>query len=213
MSAALLLYLHVLGAVVIGGGLLGVFVSDLRARRAPGLTELAEASGAMAVFYDLLVVPGALLLAASGGWLVYSRYGGWAFLEVPWLAGMVLLFLFEFVEGNTVTRAAFLRLRRLSKESLKAGRVSDALRRERARRLPSFTHFLDLPVLCVIIALGVLKPSDWLTALAGMALAMIMATLLTLALMRPQREPWASLTAAAKSGTDLRSLDRPSGID
>ena len=65
------------------------------------LAELAEAVRNITLFYDGLVVPGALLLLGSGTWLIIEFYGGWAFLEVPWLAGMVLLFAFEFVEGNS----------------------------------------------------------------------------------------------------------------
>jgi Predicted integral membrane protein (DUF2269) len=65
----------------------------------------------IALFYDGLVVPGALLLG-SGTWLIVELYSGWAFWQVPWLAGMVLLFAFEFIEGNTITRRYFMRLRR-----------------------------------------------------------------------------------------------------
>ena len=62
---------------------------------------------ATAVFYDGVVVPGALVLLASGAWLIVAFFGGWSFVRIPWLAGMVFLFAFEFVEGNTVTRLYF----------------------------------------------------------------------------------------------------------
>jgi hypothetical protein len=35
--------------------------------------------------------------------LILTVYGGWAFLGMPWLTGMVALFAFEFIEGNTIT--------------------------------------------------------------------------------------------------------------
>ena len=41
----------------------------------------------IAVFYDGLVVPGALLLLGSGAWLIAGYHGGWAFLDrypCPW---------------------------------------------------------------------------------------------------------------------------------
>jgi hypothetical protein len=41
------------------------------------------------VLYDGLVVPGALLLLGSGSSLIVTTYGGWAFLGMSWLAGMV----------------------------------------------------------------------------------------------------------------------------
>lgn len=45
----------------------------------------------IAVFYDGLVVPGAILLLASGAWLTVEFFGGWDFIEIPWLAGVVAL--------------------------------------------------------------------------------------------------------------------------
>ena len=55
--------------------------------KAHGLPLFAEAVRQIAVFYDGLVVPGALLLLGSGVWLIIMMYGGWAFLTIPWLAG------------------------------------------------------------------------------------------------------------------------------
>ena len=72
-------------------------------------------------------------------------YGGWGFIHIPWLAGMVWLFAFEFVEGNTVTRLYFMRLRRLTRDALEKGSVTPELERERLKHLPTFTRFLDLP--------------------------------------------------------------------
>jgi hypothetical protein len=100
----LLRFAHLLGLMLISAGLVGVFVADMRSRQSLDLKLFAQAVNLIALFYDGLVVPGALLLAGSGTWLIVSYYGGWNFLEVPWLAGMVGLFLFEFVEGNTITR-------------------------------------------------------------------------------------------------------------
>ena len=101
--------------------MIGVFLADIRTRQVKTLPVFAEAVRNIALFYDGLVVPGALLLLGSGTWMIIEFYGGWGFLEVPWLAGMVLLFAFEFVEGNTITRLYFMRLRRLSEEALRQG--------------------------------------------------------------------------------------------
>jgi hypothetical protein len=86
----------------------------------------------IALFYDGLVVPGALLLLASGTWLIVEFYDGCTFLEVPWLAGMMLLFAFEFVEGNTITRLYFIKLRRLCLEAVRQGRFTAELEQVRA---------------------------------------------------------------------------------
>jgi hypothetical protein len=50
------------------------------------VTLLAQAVTFIAVFYDGLVVPGAVLLLASGTWLIVSYYGGWEFLKTPGLS-------------------------------------------------------------------------------------------------------------------------------
>jgi len=107
MEYGLLRFFHVLGAVLINAGLIGVWLADLRSRQLSELKPCSEAVRNITVFYDGLVVPGALLLLISGTWMIAQFYGGWNFLHIPWLAGMVGLFAFEFVEGNTITRLYF----------------------------------------------------------------------------------------------------------
>jgi len=176
---AWLKFAHLLGLVLMGAGLIGVWIADMRSRQVRDLHAFAEAVRNIAVFYDGVVVPGAVLLLVSGTWLIVAYYGGWAFLGIPWLAGMVALFAFEFVEGNTVTRAYFMRLRRLTREALRVGRFTPELDRARAESAAPFTHFLDLPILFVIVALGALRPDTWSVFALGTALAVAAAAALT----------------------------------
>ncbi len=195
MTYELLKFAHLVGLALIAGGLIGVWMFDLRSRQLTDLPLFAEAVRNIAVFYDGVVVPGALLLLASGTWMIVSFYGGWAFLDAPWLVGMVLLFALEFVEGNTITRLYFLRLRRLTKDALARGYVTPEL--ERARRaeiVPTFTHFLDIPLLMVIISLGALRPTSWTQFAMGVGAALVVATLLTLVI--PKLYPWIPAPAA-----------------
>lgn len=104
MEYDLLRFFHILGAILMGAGLIGVWMADLRSRQLSELKSFAEAVRNIAVFYNGLVVPGALLLLVSGTWMIAKFYGGWNFLQIPWLAGMVDWFVFEFIEGNTITR-------------------------------------------------------------------------------------------------------------
>jgi uncharacterized membrane protein len=187
MSYALLRFAHFIGLTLIGAGLLGVFVMDLRSRQLRDLPLFAEAVRNIAVFYDGLVVPGALLLAASGTVMIIDLYG-WDFLGIPWLAGMVGLFAFEFIEGNTVTRLYFLRLRRLAREALDRGDITPELERARREHVPTFTHFLDLPVLFVIVSLGAMRPETWSTLALSIVVAVLVATCFTLVL--PRLYPW-----------------------
>jgi hypothetical protein len=171
-----------------GAGLVAVFLADLRARQVEDLPRFAEAVRNIAVSYDGLVVPGALLLAASGSWFIAAFHGGWDFLGVPWLAGMVALFVFEFVEGNTITRLHFMRLRRLTRAALDANAFTPELAAARARHVPTFTHFLDLPIYLVIVALGAVRPADWSSFFAGSGAAVAVAAVLTFLL--PRLYPW-----------------------
>jgi uncharacterized membrane protein len=186
----LLKFFHLVGAVIMGGGLIGVWMADLRSRQLRELKPFSEAVRNIAVFYDGLVVPGALLLLASGTWMIVNLYGGWNFLRFPWLAGMVGLFAFEFIEGNTITRLYFMRLRRVTRSALNAGDVTLELQQARGERVPTFTHFLDLPLLFLIVALGAIRPTTWSLFLAGSIAAVALATILTVLI--PRLYPWGS---------------------
>ena len=54
----------------------------------------------------------------------------------------------------------------------------------RAEPVPTFTHFLDLPILMLIVSLGTLRPDTWTHFLVGSAVAIAVAIVLTLALPR-----------------------------
>jgi uncharacterized membrane protein len=174
----LLRFAHLIGLMLMSAGLIGVFVADMRSRQVRDVKLLAQAVTFIAVFYDGLVVPGAVLLLASGTWLIISYYGGWQFLKTPWLVGMVILFGLEFIEGNTITRLYFMRLRRLARLAVTEGRVTPELAHARAEHLASLTHFLDIPILLVIVSLGALRPSDWTQFVIGIVLAVAAASLL-----------------------------------
>ena len=188
MTFQLLKFFHLLGAILMGGGLIGVWISDLRSRQLREISTFSEAVRNIAVFYDGLVVPGAILLMASGSWLIVTFYGGWAFLKVPWLVAMLGLFLFEFVEGNTITRLYFMRLRRLTNDALKEGDFTPELLRARGEAVPTFTHFLDLPMLFLIVALGTIRPTTWTLFLVGFTAALLLASALTIYI--PKLYPW-----------------------
>jgi hypothetical protein len=177
-------FVHLLGLTLMGAGLIGVWYADLRSRQVQELPVFAEAVHNIAVLYDGLVLPGALLLLGTGTWLIVSVYGGWAFLRIPWLTGMVALFAFEFIEGNTITRRYFMRLRRLTREALQRGSVSAELEEARREHVPTFTHFLDIPILFVIVALGAMRPETWTLFAIGTTIALVSAAMLTFVIPR-----------------------------
>ena len=74
---------HIVGFVLLGGGLLAVFVSELRAYRTSDVHRFAEAAWYTATFYDALVLPGAVLVAVSGLLLIFEL--GLGIFGEPWL--------------------------------------------------------------------------------------------------------------------------------
>ena len=76
----LLRFAHLIGLMLISAGLIGVFVADMRSRQVRDVRLFAQAVTFIAVFYDGLVVPGAILLLASGTWLIAEYHGGWSFI-------------------------------------------------------------------------------------------------------------------------------------
>jgi hypothetical protein len=101
---------------------------------------------------------------------------------------MVILYALEFIEGNTITRLYFMRLRRLARAALAEERVIPQLTRAHAKQLASFTHFLDIPLLLVIVSLGALRPSDWTQFVIGTVIAVAAASLLNYFI--PRLYPW-----------------------
>ncbi len=188
MTYSLLRFAHLVGLMLMGAGLIGVWLSDLRSRKVHDLVRFAEAVRNVAVFYDGVVVPGAVILFFSGAWMTVDVWGGWGFSQHPWLAGMILLFAIEFVEGNTITRLYFMRLRRLTNAALEQGAVTPELSRARQEHVPTFTHFLDIPILLVIVSLGAIRPGTWTQFIVGTACALLIATALTISI--PRLYPW-----------------------
>lgn len=188
MEYSILKFLHILGTVLMGAGLIGVWLADIRSRQHRDLVRFSESIRNIAVFYDGVVVPGALILLFSGTWFTVEYYGGWQFLQIPWLAGMIFLFAFEFIEGNTITRVYFMKLRRLTQSALDRGEITQELENERKKLVPAFTHFLDLPVLFLIVALGTTKPTTWALFIYGSLVAVLLAVFFTVFI--PRLYPW-----------------------
>jgi hypothetical protein len=108
---------------------------------------------------------------------------------------MVILFVFEFIEGNSVTRAYFMRLRRMTLEALEQGDFTAELEDARGEGIPTFTHFFDLPLLFVIVALGSIKPTTWTLFIVGSVAAITAAVVLTAFI--PRLYPWGQTKTAS----------------
>ncbi len=81
-----------------------------------------------------------------------------------------------------------MRLRKMTQEALKTGQISAELEKERGKTLPSFTHYLDLPMLFLIVVLGAIKPDTWTLFFVGTCIAIVIAVALTIYI--PKLYPW-----------------------
>jgi uncharacterized membrane protein len=173
---------HMVGFILLGGGLLAVFVSELRAYRTADAYRFAEAAWYTATFYDALVLPGAVVVGFSG--LLLTVELGLGLFGAPWLVGMWGLFLFELIEGNTITRRQFQRTLRRSRAALQSGQLSREDREDARTWLGQITHFLDGPIFLAIVYYGAVRPNDWAQVLAALAAALVATGILTMAVPR-----------------------------
>ncbi len=179
--------LHVFAFITLGAGLVGVLVSDVRARKAKSFALLVDSIEAMLAFYYRLVMPGSLLILLSGFAMVFGYYGQ-AFIDIPWLAGMMVLFVFEFFEGHLIMKLHYIKLREGIEKAKQAGASVPDLERELQARLTLATHFLDVPNFALIVTLGILRPSDWTVFSVGIVLVVAVTAWLMVDV--PRRFPW-----------------------
>jgi len=178
----LLKFIHVIGYLMMGGGLLGVFISELRAFATHDLRIFTEAAHYTVILRFSLVVPGALVVLISGIFLIYHLDLG--FFEEPWLVGMWGLLILEGFEGNTLTRKHILHSRRLANQAFEAGDLTEEVRRRARSSLSIFTHFLDLPIFIVIVYCGVVRPDTWPSVIIATAICFFIAAVLSVTLPR-----------------------------
>jgi uncharacterized membrane protein len=178
----LLRFFHFTGFIFLGGGLLAVFVSEWRGYSATRSVVLAESAFYTAILYDFMAVPGALMMLITGPLLIWKL--GYNYFDAPWLTGMWGLFLFEFIEGNTLTRVQFRRTLRVSRSLPEHQPLTEQTRREARTFIGRLAHFLDLPLFSVIIYCGVARPDNWLEV--GRAIAIAIAAALALTVFVPR---------------------------
>ncbi|WP_282608854.1 DUF2269 family protein [Pelagibius sp. Alg239-R121] len=182
----LLKFGHIIGFILLGGGLLAVFVSEYQAYRTNDMKAFAEAARYTAIFYDSIAVPGALLVGVTGFFLILEL--GLGFFEEPWVVGMWALFLFEFIEGNTITRLQFRRTLRHSRDALENGAaLTDDIRDDARSLLNQIVHFLDVPLFTVIVYCGTVRPDSWAHVLTAFVIGVSVAGGLTILVPRLAR--------------------------
>ncbi len=199
MDYLVLKFLHLFGLILLSAGILAAFFTDRRARRSSNVFAIAEACRYERQLGLFLVFPGAILLGLSGTLLVLTLDLG--FFDTPWITGMWLLFVFEFVEGNTITFSHGRRRLALAEDAESTGRITPGLQQELGRNLAAFTRLLDLTLGALMISLGVFRPSSWSFFVVGIALSLGTALLLTLLLTDRASNPVIDLQQGPQEGT------------
>ena len=77
-----------------------------------------------------------------------------------------------------------MRLRRLTRRAVERGEVTEELEKARREHRATFTHFLDIPILFVIVALGAMRPDTWTLFAVGTVVALVAAAALTILIPR-----------------------------
>lgn len=199
MMHATLVMAHLLGALMLGVAIAAGMLTDARARRAPTPAQLADALRTETLVQQRLLLPGILVLLASGVALIAVYWGGWAFVHLPWLAAMVLLFVVEGLRANTLSRRHAVQLRRLADEAAALGRITPELDRARSDRHAVFARGFELAAFVGMLTLGVFRPHSWSPILAG-ALVGVLATALAAYVVNPGISATSRLSSASVDG-------------
>ena len=169
MTYHLLVAAHVVAAVCLGIAIASVCLANGRARRAGDLTTFLRARRHTTLVEQRLLRPAVLALLVSGTWLVAQFYGASSLLAQPWLAGMVLLFVFQSAWAGVVVHAHARRLEQLAGEARLAGALTPALDQARRAPLARLGDVVEPLVYLLIMALGAARPFTWTPVLAGIA--------------------------------------------
>lgn len=185
MSYVPLLAAHLLGALLLGTAVVALWIVDARIRRARDCGTIARAGRRAGWVGQRVLMPGVLLLALTGAWLVAGYYDGWSFVRIPWLAGMAAIFVFQSAWARAVTHPRAARMRQLLAGTHDADPVTPALERARREPLARFGQQLEPALFALAVALGLLRPMDWAVVAIGCIAAAALAAALAFYAARP----------------------------
>jgi Predicted integral membrane protein (DUF2269) len=194
----LALFLHVLGALVLGAANALLLAGLIQARRASTVEELRLWSG-LALGTGRMTLPAALLLLVPGIYLVFAAWG-WA---TPWIdvslgVLVILALLGRFALGP---RLAALRMDALHAAS---GPISHALHRQRADRALWTAAWMSTALILGVVFLMTNKP-DLVGTLATIAVAIVAGAALPIVLRPSAARPAAPSQVPAGAGLDGES--------
>ncbi len=177
----LLKFTHIIGFVLIFGGILGIFISEWHTFATNDVQTFAQAARYTLIFRNSFIAPGSIIIILPGIWFVFHLDIG--FFEEPWLIGMWGLFAMEFIEANLVARRSNNRTVKWAGKAVEEGAITAEIRGQAHGWLGTFTHFFDFPITLVMVYCGVARPG-WSEIIIGIVLAVLVATTLALTIPR-----------------------------
>ena len=169
-SYTLLKLTHIVGFIMLGSGVFAIFLSEWQTLTTHDVHVFAEAARFNVIFRNCLIAPGSVVLIVTGPLLIF---------EEPWVVGVWALFLMEAVEGNLVARRHNRRTIKWARHALETGALTPEIRRQAHPHVGVFAHFLDLPVLAVIVYCGATRPESWTEVAIAFATAIAVAAALS----------------------------------
>lgn len=149
-----LIFLHVMGITILGGALILGQVHQIRARKSKDVRFIAETYRTLYLTIIPWAPAGGLTILLTGIGLAYR--GG--FQIEGWLLALLILFVFEALEGITHYIPHAWRLMNLSREAEQKGIITPELDKMMNSRLANFMLYLDIPNFLIIAVLATFKP-------------------------------------------------------
>ena len=154
MVYQILVFIHIIGVIILGGALIFGQMHQIRARKSQDIHFIAETYRTLYITIMPFAPIGGITLLLSGLGFIYTI----GYSIKGWLLALVLLFAFEVIEGITHYRPHAKKLMNLSREASQRGAITSELSAEMNNRLANFLLYLDIPNFLIIAALATFKP-------------------------------------------------------
>lgn len=171
MTHDIILFLHTIGFVAMGGMFLFAYAGEVVAWRSGDLTFAAGALRLKGALASALLPAMALLTLVTGAALGLRL--GYGLFSPPWFAAIWVGFIATFTLGRTVTRPH-------GKALYKAMAKAESAELARLFRQPvkRVIVAMDAPMVAFLIFLGVVRPMQWSVIAAALAVALLAAVLM-----------------------------------
>ncbi len=154
MVYRVIIFIHLIGVIILGGALIYGQMHQIRARRNNDIHFIAETYRTLYLTIIPLAPIGGIILLLSGAAIIYIA----GFHIRGWLFVLLLIFGFEIIEGTFHYIPHTKRLMKLSQDAAGQGRLTPELYKLMNNKIANLLLYLDIPNFLAIVALSVFKP-------------------------------------------------------